>query len=473
MKKRLGMLAVVAALAVSMLSVPVQAKGADSYPDVGEGAWFYQVVTDVTEKGYMNGYDTGYFGPGDVLLRGQFATVLYNMEGKPQTEYQKLFPDVPDGWYFSEPIVWGKETDILTGYDNGCFGPADQITREQMVTIMYRYAQSKGEDVAPAGSYAGYPDGGQVSAWASDAMKWAIGAGIIQGKGTGLLEPTGPLVRAECAAIISRYQGKYAEEEQEPAPDVPEEPEEPEEPGESTEPDTPEEPAESYWVFQDEEGGSLTERNIKIRKGITIATAAGGYLIAAPDEGINWERDLRKCHKWVSNNLEETLWGGVASWEGDLEGIMPGTDSPLFARWTWWAMSSDERLSFSDWFHKYFDLEYFYELADPYAEESIKRLNINDGEALSGILLTEDEALNHYLSSGYPSVTESDLTVPPVEGAQLVIYYGNGKVVPYDKGIIVSYDVYGGTGQWANYFPDKEGWGVGIPQWGVLVTDES
>ena len=62
MKKRLGMLAVVAALAVSMLSVPVQAKGADSYPDVGEGAWFYQVVTDVTEKGYMNGYDTAILG---------------------------------------------------------------------------------------------------------------------------------------------------------------------------------------------------------------------------------------------------------------------------------------------------------------------------------------------------------------------------------------------------------------------------
>lgn len=224
---------------------------------------------------------------------------------------------------------------------------------------------------------------------------------------------------------------------------------------------------EPRWIFDDGANGALTARNRKIYTKVTIATASGGYLIAAPDEGINWDRDLVHWYDWKCNDTDAVHVGGWESWEGDVDGGMPGKDSMLY--WGYYCKRSeaDRSLSFYDWFHKYFDQQWHWELADPYAAESIKRLNVNDGEVFSGIILSEEEALGHYRKYGYPSVTISDLTEPPVKGAQLVILYDDGTVVPYEKGIIVSYDVYGGTGQWADYFPDKDGHGVGRPIWGV------
>lgn len=226
--------------------------------------------------------------------------------------------------------------------------------------------------------------------------------------------------------------------------------------------------AEPRWVFSDGENGPLTVRNRKVYTNVTIATAAGGYLIAAPDEGINWERDLVHWYDWKCNDTDTVQIGSWDSWEGDLDGVMPGRDSMLYWGYYYKRTEADRSLSFYDWFHKYFDQEWHWALDDPYAEESIKRLNVNDGEVFSGILLSEEEALGHYRKYNYPSVTLSDLTTPPVKDAQLVILYDDGTVVPYEKGIIVSYDVYGGTGQWADFFPDKEGHGVGRPIWGVL-----
>ncbi len=128
-----------------------------------------------------------YFGAVETLSRAQFAAVLYRMAGEPEVEEKQIFPDVPvnteTAWY-AKAVAWANENKIILGYKNGNFGPADSITREQMVVMMYRYAESHGHDLSKAGgSLEAFPDAGKVSGWAKDAMEWAVGCGIITGDG--------------------------------------------------------------------------------------------------------------------------------------------------------------------------------------------------------------------------------------------------------------------------------------------------
>lgn len=212
MKRKLtGLLAAV--LTAGMLTVPVQAKSVDEYPDVHQGDWYYEYVKDVTDKSLMTGYDDGRFGAVDALGRGQFATVLYRMEGSPETSYASIYPDAPDGWFYSVPVTWANQARVITGYEDGRFGPADKITREQVATIMFRYAQLQGKDTSVRGDYSSFPDGYKVSGFASEAMQWAIGEGIIKGNDNGTLAPQGNVSRAVCATIISRYISAVDEEE--------------------------------------------------------------------------------------------------------------------------------------------------------------------------------------------------------------------------------------------------------------------
>ena len=92
----------------------------------------------------------------------------------------------------------------MGGYANGAFGPNDPITREQLALILYRYAQYKGDDVTAIGSIEGFTDKGRVSDWAQEALQWAIGSGLINGKGNNMLDPQGTATRAEIATVLMR-----------------------------------------------------------------------------------------------------------------------------------------------------------------------------------------------------------------------------------------------------------------------------
>ena len=179
------------------------------YEDVEEGRdWYYDYVYDVYQKGLMTGLKDTVFGPGENLARAQFAVILYRMEGEPEVTYTDKFPDVDKDIWYTNAILWAAENGIVTGYsDTGKFGPSDNITREQMAVMMYRYAKYKDLDVTETKSLSEFPDGDKVQPFAADGMKWCTAKEIISGKGEApkILDPQGNTNRAECATIISRY----------------------------------------------------------------------------------------------------------------------------------------------------------------------------------------------------------------------------------------------------------------------------
>ena len=162
----------------------------------------------VYDRGIMTGMDMFRFGPGEDLSRAQFATILYRMAGSPSVSYSNVFPDVQDGYFFTSPVLWAYGNQVITGYENGTFGPGDLITREQMAVLMYRYAKYCGLDTKDSADLNSFPDAGKVSGFSQEAMRWAVGAGLIQGD-QGTLNPQGNASRAHCATIITRFMQKY------------------------------------------------------------------------------------------------------------------------------------------------------------------------------------------------------------------------------------------------------------------------
>lgn len=184
------------------------------FTDVAEGTWYYEYVEGVYKNGFMTGKDETTFAPGDILNRAEFATILYRIEGEPEVESAEgVFPDVAAGEWYSDAVAWANQNGIIKGYDDGKFGPADNITREQMVTVMYRYAKSEGYDVSQQADLDQFEDEEKISSFALEAAGWAVANEIVSGQGDGaLFDPRGTAVRAECAAIVMRFYNLYVGE---------------------------------------------------------------------------------------------------------------------------------------------------------------------------------------------------------------------------------------------------------------------
>ena len=174
--------------------------------DVRGDDWFYDDVAYVYENGLMNGTSETTFSPYISTTRGMIVTILYRMEGKPAVFEACPFTDVKAGAYYERAIVWAAENGIVKGYGNGCFGPDDQITREQMAAILYRYAKNRGLDVSVGENtnILSYDDALDISEYAVPAMQWACGAQIIHGA-DGRLTPGEKATRAQVAAILHRF----------------------------------------------------------------------------------------------------------------------------------------------------------------------------------------------------------------------------------------------------------------------------
>ncbi|MBM6811268.1 S-layer homology domain-containing protein [Faecalitalea cylindroides] len=177
------------------------------FQDVRNGDWFYDSAKYVYDKNIMTGLDTITFGPGEQLKRAQLAVILHRMNEEPEMTYSALFPDVPDEQWFTDAILWAADAGVVTGYSNtGFFGTGDNINREQIATMMYRYARYKGYSLEDAADFSSYPDAAYVNEFAEEAMAWAVGNGIITGKENPVrLDPQGLATRAECATIIMRF----------------------------------------------------------------------------------------------------------------------------------------------------------------------------------------------------------------------------------------------------------------------------
>ena len=182
------------------------------YTDVSDADWFYNEVTYAYEKGIMTGINDTTFAPYESLARAQFAIILHRLNGEPQMEYTDRFHDVGEGLWYTDAILWAADTDVVTGYSNGNFGPADKINREQMATMMYRYAEYKGYSLEGGVDYSQYKDAANVSDFAKEAMSWAVGNGVITGKyDETQLDPQGEASRAECAIIMMRFIETFGE----------------------------------------------------------------------------------------------------------------------------------------------------------------------------------------------------------------------------------------------------------------------
>ena len=175
------------------------------YSDLDANEWYADGVRYVLEHGIMSGYGDGKFGPNDTTSRAMIAQILYNMEGKPAYSGMSDFTDVNANDWYAAAIRWASAEGIVGGYGNGKFGPNDELTREQLVTILYRYAKYKGVNVSAQASLAAYNDAASVSDWATEAMQWAVGSRLISGKTTTTLNPQDKATRAEIATIIMRY----------------------------------------------------------------------------------------------------------------------------------------------------------------------------------------------------------------------------------------------------------------------------
>lgn len=174
------------------------------FEDVPESDWSYPAVQYVYERGMMNGTDKTVFSPATPTSRGMIVTILHRLEGSP-AEGANSFTDVPAGSWFEASVAWAAEKGVVLGYGGGLFGPGDVITREQMVTILHRYATAKGYDVSATTDLSQFSDASHVSGFASAPISWAVGCGLINGTGDGLLEPQGSATRAQAATILMRF----------------------------------------------------------------------------------------------------------------------------------------------------------------------------------------------------------------------------------------------------------------------------
>ena len=178
--------------------------GTTPFVDMLETDWFYSAVAQVYEKGWMTGTAPDNFAPRAKTSRGMIVTILHKLEGNPEAE-GSYFADVPLNCYYTKAVSWAAEQGIISGYGDGRFGPDDSLTREQIVMILYSYAKYKGMDVSAQSGLEQFTDLDQLSSEAQQAMSWAHGVGLISGKGDGILDPAGPAIRAEMAALLVQF----------------------------------------------------------------------------------------------------------------------------------------------------------------------------------------------------------------------------------------------------------------------------
>ena len=194
--------------AVMLAGAVVTAAGGFPFSDVKEKRWSYKAIAYVYEKELMDGVGDGKFDPAGTMTRGMVVTVLWRMKGSPKVESENAFSDVKSGKYYSNAVIWAKANSIVNGVTEDRFDPSGKITREQLATMLNRYAQFDGKDHRPAGNLSRFPDADKAHGYAKDALIWATSKGLISGVKSGnkdLLDPRGDATREQFAAILMRF----------------------------------------------------------------------------------------------------------------------------------------------------------------------------------------------------------------------------------------------------------------------------
>ena len=183
------------------------------FTDVRPDHWFYSSVAYVSFLKYMVGISQTQFGPQETMTRNMMAAILYRLEGSPAVGWKQIFGDVANGLWYSQAVIWAEENGVVSGYADGSFGPNDNVTREQFIAMLYRYAKLKGYDVSARADFGTFADGSKLSDYAREAMSWAVATGLVAGRYAGenslYLAAEDTATRAEIAALIQRFTEAY------------------------------------------------------------------------------------------------------------------------------------------------------------------------------------------------------------------------------------------------------------------------
>ena len=175
------------------------------FTDVMEGDWFYDAVVYAYETGLMDGVGDNLFAPNSETTRAQLVTILYRLAGQPAVSGDLPFPDVESGTWYTDAVAWAAQNGIVNGVSDTEFAPGDNITREQLAVILYRYAAYQGYDVSQRADLSGFGDAESISGYAQEALSWAHAQGLVLGFEDGSLRPQGTASRAQIAAVLMRF----------------------------------------------------------------------------------------------------------------------------------------------------------------------------------------------------------------------------------------------------------------------------
>lgn len=176
------------------------------FVDVAPESWYHDAVAFVYRRGYFAGTRADTFSPNSPMNRAMVATVLHRMSGSEMVSGGTVFSDVPAGQWYTDGIAWASASGVVNGMGGELYAPELAVTREQLVTMLYRYEKDyRKADVTAGGELSVFPDAQAISSWAEEAVSWAVGAGLLQGRNSGELDPAGTATRAEVATILQRF----------------------------------------------------------------------------------------------------------------------------------------------------------------------------------------------------------------------------------------------------------------------------
>ena len=190
--------------AVAAIAEVEKASQKHPFTDVTKGDWFNDAVLYVYHNGLMKGVTDTKFAPKASMNRGMLVTTLYRMAGSPDVEGDVEFEDVDHNSYYYKALVWATQNHIVTGVTATKFAPEADVTRQQIATFLYRYAQFMQMDASVQSDLSGYTDANQINNYAKDAMSWAVGTKIMEGVDKTTLAPTHDAMRAQVATMLMR-----------------------------------------------------------------------------------------------------------------------------------------------------------------------------------------------------------------------------------------------------------------------------
>ena len=177
----------------------------DPYLDLDKEKWYHDGIHFCIENGIMYGIDENIFAPDDTLTRAMMVTMLWNLEGSPEVDFSSGFSDVKPGVWYEKAADWAVSKNIVYGYGNAVFGGNDPLTREQMASMLYRYAKEKGYDTSAKGNLGKFVDSNKISDYALEAMRWATGMEIINGTSENTLDAFEDSTRAQVATMLMNF----------------------------------------------------------------------------------------------------------------------------------------------------------------------------------------------------------------------------------------------------------------------------